>query len=544
MQRLSGLDAGFLYMETPTSFMHVASLMVLDPSTAPHGFSFQSLRQLYEERLHLAPPFRRRLVEVPLGLHHPIWIEDPDFDLDWHLRHIAVPAPGGMRELAELAGHLAAIPLDRSHPLWEVWLIEGLEGGHVALLNKVHHAAIDGASGEELMVAILDLTPEVERKPPPEKPWQPERVPSDTELVVHALASIAQQPVRAVKTARRTLEAALRIRDINRRQPNQKPPPSPFSAPRTSFNATLTPHRAFATASLSLPDVKMIKNARGTTVNDVVLTICAGALRHYLDARDEHPDGPLVAMVPVSVRTEDQKGTQGNRVSSMLCTLATDLDDPLERLDAIHRCMAVAKEQQNAIGADTLQNWVEFAAPAVAAQAARLYSRMKIADHHRPLFNVTISNVPGPPFPLYVAGARMLATYPMGPIFDGGGINITVMSYLDSLDFGVLVCPELIPDPWIIANGLHDALEELKKAVDHDRVAVHAGTGSRTGKRSGPSRGARSSTAAGARKRSGTRAGTPARTSRATSTATSGREEAADREQATTTDEATKRTAR
>ena len=465
MQRLTGLDATFLYMETPSSPMHVASLIMLDPASAPHGFSFEQVRELYKDRLDLAPPFRRRLVEVPFGIHHPVWIEDPDFDLDWHLRHIAVPKPGTMAELNELVSHLVAMPLDRHHPLWELWMIEGIEGGLVGVLSKVHHAAIDGASGQDLMVAILDLTPEVEQKPLPEIPWMPEHVPSDTELVGHAAMSLAQSPLRAVKAVKRTVEAGLQIRSTNK-QPDQTPPPAPFSAPRTSFNQALTPHRAFGTANLSLTDVKIVKNAFGVTVNDVILALCGGALRHYLDSRDEHPDGPLVAMVPISVRSEDQKGAMGNQVSSALSTLATDIDDPVARLQAIHDGMKGAKEQQNAIGADLLQDWAEFAAPLVAGRAARLYSRMRVADRHRPLFNVTISNVPGPPFPLYVAGARVVATYPIGPIFDGAGINMTVMSYLDSLDFGVNVCPELIPDVDAVADGLHHALEDLKKAAD------------------------------------------------------------------------------
>jgi WS/DGAT/MGAT family acyltransferase len=284
-------------------------------------------------------------------------------------------------------------------------------------------------------------------------------------MVGYALASLAQQPIRAVKTMRRTVEAGLKIRETNRRQPDQKPPPSLFSAPHTSFNHALTPHRGFATASLSLDAVKEIKDAEGVKVNDVVLALCSGALRYYLDQRDEHPESSLVAMVPMSVRTEDEKGSHGNKVAAMLTSLATDIDDPLERLHAIHNEMGKAKEQQNAIGADTLQNWVDFAAPAVMGQAVRVYSRMKIADRHRPLFNVTISNVPGPPFPLYVAGAQLKATYPMGPIVDGGGLNITVMSYLDSLDFGFVVCPELIPEPWTLADAMHDALEQLTKAV-------------------------------------------------------------------------------
>lgn len=499
MQRLSGLDAGYLYLETPTSPMHISSLMVLDPSTAPNGFDFESLRSLYQRRIHLAPPFRRRLVEVPLGLHHPIWVEDPDFDLDWHLRHIAVPAPGTMAELNELVGHLIAIPLDRTRPLWESWLIEGVEGDKVALLTKVHHAAIDGQAGEELIVSLLDLEPddrtdqatdpaqppaqppvEPPAGPPagqpadgpgldvrdtPTTPWQAEHVPSDVEMFGYAMVSLATQPWRMVKTTRRTAGAALRIRRTNRSTPSLAPPPAPFSAPRTSFNHSLTPHRSFATASIDLNAVKAVKNALGVKVNDVVLALCAGSLRRYLGGRDEHPDGSLVAMVPMSVRSDDERDHGGNRVATMFASLASQIDDPIERLQAISTSMSQAKVQQHAIGADTLQNWAEFAAPAVAGQAARLYSRMRIADRHRPAFNLTISNVPGPPFPLSIAGARLVANYPAGPIFDGGGLNITVMSYRDSLDFGLLVCPELIGDPDILATGLQEALDELLEAI-------------------------------------------------------------------------------
>lgn len=464
MQRLTGLDAGFLYMETPTSFMHVAGLIIVDPSTSPDGWGFDKVRHLYETRLDQAPPFRRRLVEVPFGLHHPMWIEDPDFDLDWHLRHIAVPSPGGRDELTELVSHLVAIPLDRNRPLWEMWYIEGLEHGHVALLTKVHHSAIDGASGEELMIAILDLTPEIAEKPGPDQPWTPDKVPTDTELVGHAMVSLAQQPVRAAKTVRRTVEAALQLRDRYAR-PNTITPRLPFQAPHTSFNGALTPHRSLGLNTIELSRVKAVKNKLGCTVNDVVLTLCAGALRGYLDDRGEHPDGPLIAMVPVSVRSEDQRNAMGNQVSTAFASLATDLDDPIDRLRVIHESMNAAKDAQQLIGADTLQNWIEFAAPAIAARAARVYTRMRIADLHRPLFNVTISNVPGPPFPLYVAGAQVVSTNPIGPIFEGGALNMTVMSYMDRLDFGLHACPELIPDVQSLADGISLALDELEKAV-------------------------------------------------------------------------------
>jgi WS/DGAT/MGAT family acyltransferase len=467
MQRLTGLDASFLYLETPSSHMHVAGLMLLDPSSVEGGVSLERVKEVYEQRLHLAPPFRRRLVEVPFGLHHPLWVEDPDFDLDYHVRHTALPAPGTKEQLATLVGRLSAIPLDRTRPLWEVWVIEGLEDGNVAVLSKVHHAAIDGASGNELTVALLDLTPEIAEHEV-EEDWVPDRIPSDGELLGYAATSLARQPFRVARAIGKTTGVALAVRRRNREQPNLEPPPSPFSAPRTSFNTAITPRRSFAFATVSLPLVKAVKNAAGATVNDVVLALCAGALRRYLDDHGEHPDSPLVAMVPVSVRSEDERDVMGNRVTSTFTSLATDVDDPLSRLKTIHECMAEVKEQQKVIGADTLGDWVEFAAPALAGRAARLYSRTKMADRHRPLFNVTISNVPGPSFPLYSIGARMVANYPVGPIMDGGGLNMTVMSYLDQLDFGLQACPDVLPDIWSLAEGLERSLDELVEASGVD----------------------------------------------------------------------------
>jgi diacylglycerol O-acyltransferase len=464
MQRLSGLDASFLALETPSSHMHVASLGIFDPSEVPGGVSIDSVIEIYSQRLHLAPPFRRRLAQVPFGLHHPIWIEDPDFDIRRHVRHTAIPAPGGTKELSNLVSRLVALPLDRSRPLWEIWLIEGLEGGNVGLLSKVHHAAIDGASGNELIVALLDLSPEVEVHVP-DTEWAPDHVPTDAELLTYAASSLARQPVRVARSLVRTASAALAVRRHGQETESEHLPPAPFSAPRTSFNTALTPARSYAFTSIDLPTVKAVKAKAGCTVNDVVLALCAGALRKYLDDQGEILDGSLVAMVPMSVRTEDEKNTGGNKVSSMLTTLATDIDDPLERLAAISESMRNSKEQQKAIGADTLQQWAEFAAPAVLGSAARLYSRMRGADHHRPLFNVTISNVPGPPFPLYSAGAKLIANFPVGPIIDGTGLNMTVMSYLDQLDFGLLACPDVLTDVWALADDLHVALADLVAAT-------------------------------------------------------------------------------
>jgi len=468
MKRLTGLDAGFLSMETPTSAMHVSGLAIYDPSDLPDGgagFGIDTVRAMVRGRLHLAPPFRQRLVSVPFQLHFPIWIEDPDFDLNDHIRRVAVPAPGGMRELTELAAELNSIQLDRTRPLWEMWYIEGLEGGRVATLTKIHHAAIDGASGSEITVAIFDLTPEVVDHPVPDEAWVPDKVPSDIEMLTYATQSLVRQPLRVLKALRRTGRAALDVRSLTRRLGGGLAP-LPFTAPATSINGSISSARSVAVTTLSLSDVKRVKNAFGATVNDVVLALCAGALRRYFDDRGEELSGPLLAMVPVSVRSEDARGDMGNQVSTMFTSLSTDVSDPVERLGSIHEGMRGAKEQQKAIGADTLTNWTEFAAPAVFERAMRLYARMGLADRHRPIFNLTVSNVPGPQFPLYSAGAKLEANFPLGPIFDGAALNITVMSLEDSLDFGLLTCPDVVDDVWAISDGLAVALDELLTAAE------------------------------------------------------------------------------
>jgi diacylglycerol O-acyltransferase / wax synthase len=466
MQRLTGLDATFLYLETPTTHMHVASTAVFDPRTVPEGYSFEAMRSLVLDRLPLLPPFRRRLVEVPFALHHPIWIEDPDFDIDYHLRRAALPSPGGARELSAFAADVTSRPLDRRRPLWEMYVVEGLEDGLIACITKVHHSAIDGVSGAELTVNLLDLTPEPAEVPPQEEEWKADRVPSDLEMVGSALSSLARQPVAAIKAARRTVEMGLNLRRRNR-QPGVTPPPAPFSAPKTLLNRAITSHRVLAYSEVHLDQVKAIKDALGGTVNDVVMAICSGALRRYLAEHDDLPtDKSLVAMVPVSVRSEDEKGTMGNKVSSMFVLLATHIDGPLERYAAIVGGTSAAKDQERAISASVLTDWTEFAAPALAARAFRLASSMKVLERMTPIFNVTISNVPGPPFPLYSAGAQMKAMYPMGPIADGVGLNITVMSYMGTMFFGLLACPEVVPDIWDLAAHMNEALNELTKAAE------------------------------------------------------------------------------
>jgi diacylglycerol O-acyltransferase / wax synthase len=465
MERLSGLDASFLYFETPSMHMHVAMTATFDPSTMPGGYDIERVKHGIASRLHLVPLFRRRVVPVPFRLHHPLWVEDPDFDIDYHIRRVAAPSPGGPHELADIAGQIASTPLDRSRPLWELHVVEGLADGHFGMVVKVHHCAVDGVSGAELLVNLFDLEPggrEVE--PPP--PRQPDVVPNDLDLVSHALASRARHQLTLFpligSTARRVGTVVSRHRD-----PNAAVGAVPLSAPPTPWNRAITPHRRMSFTRVSLADVKRIKDHVGCTVNDVVLGLMGGTLRRYLEAHEAMPDAPLVAVCPVSVHgdADAEAGTSTNKVSAMFTSLATDVDDPIERLRVIHEVTVGAKQDHDLLGANLLQDWAEHAAPTTFVLAARLYSGMHLGDRHRPIHNVVISNVPGPPFPLYFAGARLESTLPMGPVMEGAGLNITVMSYMGHVDIGFVACRELVPDVWALAGYAEEAMAELLEAI-------------------------------------------------------------------------------
>jgi WS/DGAT/MGAT family acyltransferase len=478
MRQLTGLDAAFLAMETRTVFGHVGSICVVDPSTSPEPFTYERFVRVIESRLPLVPPFRCRLVEVPLGLDQPYWLEDPDFDIEFHVRELALPAPGDDRQLAEQAARLHARPLDRSRPLWEIYLIWGLASGRVAIYSKVHHAAIDGVSGNDVLSAVLDLSPHG-RAPedlPPAGAAPAERPPSGLELLARSAVSLAGHPVRAVRLGASLLRSAPALVTSPMRprlplldrliRPNGAAVLSQpaLRAPQLPFNRPITQHRRWAFRPLSLDAVKQIKNAAGCTVNDVVMALCTGALRRWLIDHDALPAGPLVVAVPVSVRTAEQQGTHGNQVSTMLAVLPTHLDDPAERLRVVSEAMRAAKEQHQALPATLLADVTQFAMPALAGQAARLSARLRLLERVNP-FNLIISNVPGPNVPLYLAGAKLLAYYPLSAISDGQGLNITVMGYRNQLFFGLIACRELVPDVDRLAGYLIDEAAVLAGSV-------------------------------------------------------------------------------
>jgi diacylglycerol O-acyltransferase len=425
MQRLSGLDASFLYLETPSQVLHVCGLMTLDGSTVPGGYTFAKLKARLEERVGVIPAFRRKLHNPLWNLSHPVWIEDDDFDLDHHVHRIGVPAPGDRAELAELCAHIAGQQLDRAQPLWQLHVIEGLADGQIAVLLKMHHASVDGVSGASLITYLAGLEPDA---PMPEvEERHNSAIPSPLHLLRTGVEIFAKRPLEVARLLPDLLELVPRWLG---RAVRGKGMPVPFSAPRTSLNGTITGHRSVAFAQLDLDEVKDVKNAFGVTVNDVVLALVAGALRQFLDARGELPDDPLVATVPVSVHDRTAREHGSNKVSAFFASLPTHLADPAARVFFLAEANRVSKDHHHDIDADMLQDWAQFSAATAFGLAVRAYSALRLAEKHPVVHNLVVSNVPGPPMPLYLLGAR-----------------------------------ELVKDLWPLADALPEALAELLKAA-------------------------------------------------------------------------------
>ncbi|WP_431949734.1 WS/DGAT/MGAT family O-acyltransferase [Nocardia lijiangensis] len=461
MERLTGLDASFLYLETGTQHLHVCALLILDPTAEGAKYSFDSFKAELGRRVPLIPQMRRRLHEVPFNLDHPVWVEDPDFDLDYHIRRIGIPSPGGRRELAELVGDIASRPMDRDRPLWQMNVVEGIDGDKVAVICKYHHAAVDGITGTNMMMHLCDMEPGLTR-PEPTEEWQPESAPNDWKLLAEAVVRLPDK-VGFVGMVPKTVGMLAGF--AQRRRNNQAGMAVPLTAPRTPFNKAITPHRAVAFAEADLADIKAIKTAFDVKVNDVVLTVVGGVLRAYLDKHGELPDRSLIASVPVSVH-ESTRHTEGiNKVSSLFSELGTDIADPVERLRSVAAANRDAKEEHDLIDADFLQDWSKYAPPNTFQLAARVYSSLKLAEHHPVVHNLVVSNVPGPPMPLYFLGVKVDAMYPFGPVFHGAGLTVTVLSNNGDLDIGFIACKELVPDVATMADVVPGIIDELRTAA-------------------------------------------------------------------------------
>jgi WS/DGAT/MGAT family acyltransferase len=473
MRQLSGVDSLFLYHETQSQPMHVGTLSLFDPSTAPGGLvRFKRIIKTLQDRAHLAPYLRERLFEVPLHADFPYWVRDGSFDPEFHIRHIALPEPGDWRQLCIQVARLYARPLDRSRTLWEMYVIEGLDNvggippGSFATLTKTHHAAIDGKSVADISTALCDPTPEI-REIADRGQWRPDKAPTLLELAILSAQNNALKPFRYLEFMQKALSGwtanldafASRLLD------------QPSRVPRTRFNATVSPHRVFEGVDLSLGEIRDIKNRAGGTVNDVVLAICAGALRRYLAAVGELPELSLVSMCPVSVRDPSAHAAGGNEVAAMSVPLHTDEPDAAERLEAIIAETQNAKELTNAIGARTMIEMADFMPTPIAALGARVAAEQGLANIAQPVFNTVITNVPGARAPIYSNGAQLLNAFGLGLCADGNGLFHAVTSYCDHLTISITCCREMMPDPAFYALCLRESFEDLK-AAHADPIAI------------------------------------------------------------------------
>ncbi len=458
MERLSGLDAFFLYLETPTQPLNVCCVLELDTATMPGGYTYGRFRTALAKRVSAMPEFGMKLADTQLNLDHPVWVDDEDFQLRRHLRRVGVPAPGGRRELAEICGYVAGLPPDRDHPLWEMWVLEGgARSSAVAVMLKVHHAVVDGVAGANLLAQLCSLQPDA----PPPQPVRGAGGGNPVQIAASGLMGFALRPLRLATVLPATMltlvRTALRARE-------GRTMAAPFTAPLTPFNGAVTRHRNIAYTQLDMRDVTRVKERFGVTVNDVVVALCAGVLRRFLLERGELPDNPLVATVPVSVHDKSDRPGR-NQTTWMFCRVDSQIGDPAERIRTIAAGNSAAKDHTAAMGPTLLHDWTQFGSQTMFGAAMRMLPRMPITLS--PAYNLILSNVPGPREQLYCVGCQVDTMYPLGPIIGNAGLNITVMSLNGDLGVGIIACPDLLPDLWCIADGFPDALKELLECSDY-----------------------------------------------------------------------------
>ncbi len=463
---MAALDAKFLYSETPTTHMHTIKVAVSDVSADPSGFSYDNLTEILRQLLVRLPVFRRRIVSVPCGLDHPVWVEDPEFELRRHLSRMVLADPGSDHQLAGVVAAFASRPLLRDRPLWELLVVEGLTRERVAIVVKIHHAVADGTAAVALLRnAVQGITGPVSVEPI-DDPWHPEPLPTRRQMLLMAAHDHVSRWKGLPHLVRLSITQT-RASEHRRRTFATRPPIPLHHIPKTSFNTSITPERTFAMTTLPFGDLKAIRKAAGTTLNDVYLAVCGGALRRYLSDRGELPDRPLVASVPVST-DPDTARLSGNRVDNLYVSIGTDIADPLLRLEQIHDGMAASKEVRGLLGHEGLAQRADIVPPQIYHSIVRIWGRSHIADRVNPPLNVVLSNVVGPRETISFGSTKLEALYSVGPILEGIGLNITAWSYGDALGISVLGCPKSVPDPWPIIDALRESLDQLRTAIRRD----------------------------------------------------------------------------
>jgi len=453
MEELTGLDARFLYSETPSAHMHTMKTAVVDVAGRSAPLTPEGFAAVLDASLDRMPALRRRVVEIPHRLSHPVWVEDPEFDVTRHVCWRTGSRDGGLVELARIVAEIAAVPLDRSRPLWELTVVEGLADGELAFIMKLHHAIADGGAAVAMLRNVFLSGEEAVRRPA-----APESLPSARDLYRFGLGSRARRLTQVPTLARHTARGLLAARRVDRGLPVQ--PTRPFEAPRTSLNGSLAPERTLAMVTFPLPDLLEVKRAHATTLNDVFLAVCGGALRRYLERRGELPAHSLAASVPVATRTGGVR-LSGNHTDNLMVPIRTDLAGPLERLAAVHTASQAAQAERAALGTELFEERAAFTPPHLYPWSLRLWSRSHLANRTRPPVNLIASNVPGPRELLELDGGVITALYSVGPILEGIGLNITAWSYSETLNVSVLGCPPTLPDPWLLAADLQEAFAEL-----------------------------------------------------------------------------------
>ncbi len=478
MKQMQGLDAAFVAFEQPNAPIHIGSIAIYDPSTAPGGFvRFKDILHFIRHRLHIAKMMRQRMVKVPFGIDYPYWIEDPAFDIEYHVRHAALPKPGDWRQLCILTARTFARPLDLTRPPWELLIVEGLDNvegapkGSYAILSKVHHAAIDGVSGVDLMQALHTATPEIQEIPDPD-PWKPERMPSQLGMFARGYVRGFTNPLRQMQVAANSIPGAIRV--AKGAIKGDFDLASTFNTPRTRFNNKVSSHRVIDGRSFSLPDIKRIRVlSDGATVNDVMLSIVGGAMRAYLLDKNELPEETLSAMAPISVRDPKERNTMGNQVSAMRAALGTHIEGPVERLDYVRQETLKSKAMTNALGARQMAEMSKLSPALYMGIGARLYSQWGLANRVKPIFNTVVTNVPGPPVPIYSTGAKLVNIYGNLCLLDGVGLGHVVQSYVDKITITATACRDAMPDPAFYAECLQASFDaHLKAAKKAEKAAA------------------------------------------------------------------------